>query len=132
MPAGGFYPRYIYMSIITEIQESKPTVEAIKDYYDKVSVGMNKQYTFFYIQCCVPNKSNDNFELYDYMTWDYGFLTRDLSLDENNMIVVERADFIRYTDKQIQDILDELEQNAIREAKRIEAENMLKRISEDF
>ena len=120
------------MSIITEIQESKPTVESIKDYYDKVSVGMNKQYTFFYIQCCVPNKSNDNFELYDYMTWDYGFLTRDLSLDENNMIVVERANFIQYTDKQIQDILDELEQNAIREAKRIEAENKLKRISEDF
>ena len=120
------------MSLIAEIQESKPTVEAIKDYYDKVSVGMNKQYTFFYIQCCVPTKSNDNFDLYDYMTWDYGFLTRDLSLDENNMIVVERADFIRYTDKQIQDILDELEQNAIREAKRIEAENKLKRISEDF
>ena len=33
------------------------------------------------------------------------------------MIVVERANFIRYTDKQIQAILDELEQNAIREAK---------------
>lgn len=122
------------MSIITEIQESKPTVEAIKDYYDKVSagIGMSRQYKFFYFQCCVPNKSNDNFELYDYMTWDYGFLTRDLSLDENNMIAVEIADLIRYTDKQIQDILDKLERNAIREAKRIEAENKLKWISEDF
>lgn len=120
------------MSLITEIQESKPTVEAIKDYYDKVSAGMNKQYKFFYFQCCAPEKFKDNFELYDYMTWDYGFLTRDLSLDENNMIVVEIADFIRYTDKQIQDILDELERNAIREAKRIEAENKLKLISEDF
>lgn len=29
------------------------------------------------------------------------------------MIAVEIADFIRYTDKQIQDILDELERNAI-------------------
>ena len=48
------------------------------------------------------------------------------------MIAVEIANFIRYTDKQIQDILDELERNAIREAKRVEAENMLKRISEDF
>ena len=120
------------MSLITEIQESKPTVEAIKDYYDKVSAGMSRQYKFFYFQCCIPNKVNENFELYDYMTWDYGFLTRDLSLDENNMIAVEIADFIRYTDKQIQDILDELERNAIREAKRVEAENMLKRISEDF
>lgn len=120
------------MSLITEIQESKPTVEAIKDYYNKVSVGMSRQYKFFYFQCCVPNKSNDNFELYDYMTWDYGFLTRDLSLDENNMIAVEIANLIRYTDKQIQDILDELERNAIREAKRIEAENKLKWISEDF
>ena len=120
------------MNIITEIQESKPTVEAIKDYYDRVSAGMNKQYKYFYLQCCVPNKANDIFELYDYMTWDYGFLTRDLSLDENNMIAVEIADFIRYTDKQIQDILDKLEQNAIIEAKRIEAETKLKRISEDF
>ena len=120
------------MSLITEIQESKPTVEAIKDYYDKVSAGMSRSYKFFYFQCCVPNKVNENFELYDYMTWDYGFLTRDLSLDENNMIAVEIADFIRYTDKQIQDILDELEQNAIKEAKRVEAENKLKRISEDF
>lgn len=120
------------MSLITDIQVNKPTVEAIKDYYDKISAGMSRQYKFFYFQCCVPNKSNDNFELYDYMTWDYGFLTRDLSLDENNMIAVEIADFIRYTDKQIQDILDELERNAISEAKRIEAENKLKRISEDF
>lgn len=120
------------MSIITEIQENKPTVEAIKDYYDKVSVGRNRQYNFFYIQCCVPNKNDDNFELYDYMTWDYGFLSRDISLDENNMITVEIADFIRYTDKQIQDILDELERTAIIEVKKIEAENKLKRISEDF
>lgn len=117
------------MSLITEIQENKPTVETIKYYYNKVSAGMNKQYKFFYFQCCVPNKSIDNFESYD---WDYGFLTRDLSLDENNMIAVEIADFIRYTDKQIQDILDKLEQNAIIEVKRIEAENKLKRISEDF
>ena len=48
------------------------------------------------------------------------------------MIAVEIADFIRYTDKQIQDILDKLERNAIIEVKRIEAENKLKRISEDF
>ena len=48
------------------------------------------------------------------------------------MIAVEIANFIRYTDKQIQDILDELERNAILEAKRIEAENKLKWISEDF
>ena len=120
------------MSIISDIQVNKPIVEAIKDYYDKVSAGMNNQYKFFYVQCCVPNKSDDNFELYDDMIWDYGFLSRDISLDENNMIVVEIADFIRYTDKQIQDILDELEQNAIIEVKRIEAENKLKRISEDF
>ena len=122
------------MSLITEIQVNKPTVETIKDYYDKVSagIGMKKQYKFFYFQCYTPEKTNDNLELYDYMTWDYGFLSRDLSLDENNMIVVECADFIRYTDKQIQDILDELERNAIREVKRIEAENKLKRISEDF
>ena len=120
------------MSIITDIQLDKPSVETIKYYYNKVSEGMNKQYKFFYFQCCVPNKSIDNFELYDYMTWDYGFLTRDLSLDENNMIAVEITDFIRYTDKQIQDILDKLERNAIIEVKRIEAENKLKRISEDF
>ena len=131
MPAGDKTPLH-FMSLITEIQVNKPTVEAIKDYYDKVSAGMNKQYKFFYFQCYTPEKTNDNFELYDYMTWDYGFLTRDLSLDENNMIVVERADFIRYTDKQIQDILDELERNAIIEVKRLEAENKLKRISEDF
>lgn len=120
------------MSIITDIQIHKPSVEAIKDYYDKVSPGINKQYKFFYFQCCVPNKSDDNFEPYDDMIWDYGFLTRDLSLNENNMIAVEIVDFIRYTDKQIQSILDKLEQNAIIEAKRIEAENKLKRISEDF
>ena len=119
------------MSLITEIQINKPTVEAIKDYYDKVSAGMNKQYKFFYFQCCIPAIKND-YELYDYMTWDYGFLTRDISLDENNMIAVEIADFINFTDKQIQDILDELERNAIRDVKRIEAENKLKRISEDF
>lgn len=120
------------MSLITDIQINKPSVETIKYYYDKVSVGRNRQYNFFYFQCCVPNKNDDNFELYDYMTWDYGFLSRDISLDENNMIAVEIADFIRYTDKQIQDILDELEQNAIIEVKRIETENKLKRISEDF
>ncbi len=66
------------------------------------------------------------------MIWDYWFLNRDISFEENNIIAVEMADFIRYTDKQIQDILDELERNAIREVKRIEAENKLKRISEDF
>lgn len=120
------------MSIITDIQLNKPSVETIKYYYNKVSASIRSQYKFFYFQCCVPNKSIDNFELYDYMTWDYGFLTRDLSLDENNMIAVEIADFIRYTDKQIQDILDKLERNAIIEVKRIEAENKLKRISEDF
>lgn len=120
------------MNIITDIQVNKPSVETVKDYYYKVSPGMNKQYKFFYFQCCVPNKSKDEFVLYDYMTWDYGFLTRDLSLNENNMIAVEIADFIRYTDKQIQSILDKLEQNAIIEAKRIEAETKLKRISEDF
>lgn len=120
------------MNLITDIQEDKPSVEAIKDYYDKVSAGMSRQYKFFYFQCCVPEKANENFELYDYMTWDYGFLTRDLSLDENNMIAVEIADFINFTDKQIQDILDKLEQNAIIEIKRIEAENKLKKISEDF
>ena len=120
------------MSIITEIQENKPTVEAIKDYYDKVSVGISRQYKFFYFQCCVPNKSDDNFELYDDMIWDYGFMNRDLSFEYTNMIAVEIADFIRYTDKQIQDILDELERTAIIEVKKIEAENKLKRISEDF
>lgn len=120
------------MNLITEIQEDKPSVEAIKDYYDKVSAGICREYKFFYFQCCVPEKANENFELYDYMTWDYGFLSRDLSLDENNMIAVEIADFINFTDKQIQDILDKLEQNAIIEIKRIEAENKLKRISEDF
>ena len=120
------------MSIITDIQLNKPSVETIKYYYNKVSASIRSQYKFFYFQCCVPNKSNDNFELYDYMTWDYGFFNRDLSLDENNMIAVEIADFIRYTDKQIQDILDKLERNAIIEVKRIEAENKLKRISEDF
>lgn len=114
------------MSLITDIQVNKPTVEEIKYYYNKVSAGMNSQYKFFYFQCCVPNKSDDN------MIWDYGFLNRDISLDENNMIAVEIADFIRYTDKQIQSILDKLEQNAIIEAKRIEAENKLKRISKDF
>lgn len=119
------------MSIVTDIQINKPTVETIKDYYEKVSAGMNKQYKFFYFQCYTPDDNKEN-ELYEYMTWDYGFLTRDLSLDETNMIVVECADFIRYTDKQIQDILDELERNAIREAKRLEAETKLKRISEDF
>lgn len=120
------------MSIITDIQVNKPTVEDIKYYYNKVSAGMNSQYKFFYFQCCVPYKSDYNFEPYDDMIWDYGFLNRDISLDENNMIAVEIADFIRYTDKQIQSILDKLEQNAIIEAKRIEAENKLKRISEDF
>jgi hypothetical protein len=120
------------MNLITDIQEDKPSVEAIKDYYNKVSAGICRQYKFFYFQCCVPEKANENFELYDYMTWDYGFLSRDLSLDENNMIAVEIADFINFTDKQIQDILDKLEQNAIIEIKRIEAENKLKRISEDF
>ena len=119
------------MNLITDIQENKPSVEAIKDYYNKVSAGMNKQYKFFYFQCCTP-KVKDKYELNDYMTWDYGFLTRDMSLDENNMIAVEIADFINFTDKQIQDILDELERNAIREVKRLEAENKLKRISEDF
>ena len=117
------------MSLVTEIQESKPTVEIIKDYYDKVSAG--RQYKYFYIQCYTPDENKDN-ELYDYMTWDYGYLTRDISLDETNMIAVELADFISYTDKQIQDILDELERNAIREAKRLEAETKLKKISEDF
>ena len=120
------------MSIITDIQVNKPSVETVKDYYNKASAGISRQYKFFYFQCCVPNKSDDNFELYDDMIWDYGFLSRDISLDENNMIAVEIADFIRYTDKQIQDILDELEQNAIIEVKRIETENKLKRISEDF
>lgn len=119
------------MSIITDIQANKPTVEAIKAYYDKVSAGMNTQYNYFYLQCCVPS-IKDDYVLYYYMIWDCGFLTRDISLDENNMIAVEIADFIRYTDKQIQDILDELERNAIIEVKRIEAENKLKRISEDF
>lgn len=118
------------MSLVTEIQENKPTVEIIKDYYDKVSAG--RQYKYFYIQCYTPEMCKDNFELYDYMTWDYGYLTRDISLDENNMIAVELADFINFTDKQIQDILDELERNAIREAKRVEAETKLKKISEDF
>ena len=120
------------MSLITDIQINKPSVETIKYYYDKVSVGRNRQYNFFYFQCCVPNKNDDNFELYDDMIWDYGFMNRDLSFEYTNMIAVEIADFIRYTDKQIQDILDELEQNAIIEVKRIETENKLKRISEDF
>lgn len=120
------------MSIITDIQANKPSVETVKDYYDKVSPGMNKQYKFFYFQCCVPNKSDDNFEPYDDMIWDYGFLNRDLSFEHTNIIAVEIADFIRYTDKQIQDILDKLERNAIIEVKRIEAETKLKRISEDF
>lgn len=120
------------MSLITEIQLDKPSVETIKYYYNKVSSGIRSQYKFFYFQCCVPNKVNENFELYDYMTWDYGFLNRDLSFEHTNMIAVEIADFIRYTDKQIQDILDKLERNAIIEVKRIEAENKLKRISEDF
>ena len=118
------------MNLIADIHENKPSVEMIKDYYNKVSAGMNKQYMFFYFQCYTPD-AKDN-ELYDYMTWDYGFLTRDLSLDENNMIVVECADFIRYTDKQIQDILDELERNAIRDVKKFEAENKLKKIAQDF
>lgn len=120
------------MSLITEIQLDKPSVETIKYYYNKVSSGIRSQYKFFYFQCCVPNKSIDNFESYDYMIWDYGFLNRDLSFEHTNMIAVEIADFIRYTDKQIQDILDKLERNAIIEVKRIEAENKLKRISEDF
>ena len=120
------------MSIITDIQLNKPSVETIKYYYNKVSASIRSQYKFFYFQCCVPNKSNDNFELYDYMTWDYGFFNRDLYFEHINMIAVEIADFIRYTDKQIQDILDKLERNAIIEVKRIEAENKLKRISEDF
>lgn len=119
------------MNLITDIQANKPSVEAIKDYYNKVFIGRNSQYKYFYFQCCTPTVKND-YELYDYMTWDYGFLTRDISLDENNMIAVEIADFINFTDKQIQDILDKLEQNAIIEIKRIEAENKLKRISEDF
>ena len=120
------------MSIITDIQINKPSVETIKYYYNKASAGMSRQYKFFYFQCCVPYKSDYNFEPYDDMIWDYGFLNRDISFEENNIIAVEMADFIRYTDKQIQDILDELERNAIREAKRIEAENKLKKISEDF
>lgn len=119
------------MNLITDIQANKPSVEIIKDYYDKVFIGRNPQYKYFYFQCCTPAVKKD-YELYDYITWDYGFLTRDISLDENNMIAVEIADFINFTDKQIQDILDKLEQNAIIEIKRIEAENKLKRISEDF
>lgn len=120
------------MSIITDIQINKPSVETIKYYYNKASAGISRQYKFFYFQCCVPNKSDYNFELYDDMIWDYGFLNRDLSFEYHNIIAVKIADFIRYTDKQIQDILDKLERNAIRAAKRIEAENKLKRISEDF
>lgn len=118
------------MSIITDIQINKPSVETIKYYYNKASAGISKQYKFFYFQCCVPNKNDDNFEPYDDMIWDYGFLNGDLYF--KNTSIVEIADFIRYTDKQIQDILDELERNAIIEVKRIEAENKLKRISEDF
>ena len=120
------------MSIITDIQINKPAVETIKYYYNKASDSISRQYKFFYFQCCVPNKSDDNFELYDDMIWDYGFLNIDLSFEYTNMIAVEIADFIRYTDKQIQDILDKLERNAIIEVKKIEAENKLKRISEDF
>ena len=111
---------------------NKPSVETIKYYYNKASAGMSSQYKFFYFQCCVPDKSDDNFEPYDDMIWDYGFLNRDLSFEHTNIIAVEIADFIRYTGKQIQDILDKLERNAIIEVKRIEAENKLKRISEDF
>lgn len=114
------------MSIITDIQINKPSVETIKYYFNKASGGISRQYKFFYFQCCVPNKSDDN------MIWDYGFMNRDLSFEYTNMIAVEIADFIRYTDKQIQDILDKLERNAIIEVKRIEAENKLKRISKDF
>ena len=120
------------MSIITDIQINKPSVETIKYYYNKASAGISRQYKFFYFQCCVPYKSDYNFEPYDDMIWDYLFLNGDLSFKNTSIIAVEIADFIRYTYKQIQDILDELERNAIREAKRIEAENKLKRISEDF
>lgn len=120
------------MSLVKEIQDNKPTVEVIKDYYNTVSAGMTRRYKFFYFQCYTPEENKDNFELYDYMTWDYGFTTQDLSLDETNMITVATADLVNYTDKQIQDILDELERNAIIEAKRLEAEEKLKKIAQDF
>ena len=91
------------MNVLETIKNDKPTVAAIKDYYNKVSAGLNlNNYQYFYFQCSESSSMEDCW-------WDYGFSTSDVSIDENNMIAIKIDEFVYYKDKQIQEILDKLE-----------------------
>ena len=114
------------MNVLETIKNDKPTVAAIKDYYNKVSVGLNlNNYQYFYFQCSEMSTMEDSW-------WDYGFSTSDFSIDENNMIAIAIDEFVYYKDKQIQEILDKLESNAVLAHKRYELQEKMKRIKQDF
>lgn len=114
------------MNALDIIRKEKPSVEAIKDYFNKVSTGLNlNNYQYFYFQCSDDTTIVDSY-------WDYGFSTSDFSLDENNMVSIRLDDFIYYKDNQIQKILDELEQNAVLTYKKHELNEKMKKINQDF
>ena len=116
---------------VDNIKNSKPKLSDIKEKFSMANTLL-KCYKYFYIQCCDNDELAFSTEPYDFVVWNFGFIIDDISSNQNNMVVYKNSDFATFTDNQIQNILDELESNAILILKKQEEQNKLEKIKKDF